>query len=274
MTQFIILTDLDGSLLDATSYSYEAATEALQQIQDLGIPLVLISSKTRAEMEAFRCRLENAHPFIVENGGGIFIPKSYFPFPIEQSAVRGNYQVVDLGMPYTGVRVALKEIELTLGCRLWGFGDMSKEDIARYTGLSPVDAALAKQREFDEPFLINHDGITCEDLRPYVEARGLHCTKGGRFYHLMGASDKGRASRLLIEWYRRQVESQGREIVSIGLGDSLNDLPMLKAVDRPILVQKPDGSYDPDINLGNLHRAAGSGPIGWNKAVLAILQDA
>jgi mannosyl-3-phosphoglycerate phosphatase len=273
MTQFIILTDLDGSLLDATSYSYEAATEALQHIQNLEIPIVLVSSKTRAEMEPLRFRLRNGHPFIVENGGGIFIPRSYFPFLVEQSVMRGHYQVVELGVPYTGVRVALKEIEQALGCRLLGFGDMSMEEIARYTGLSPADAVLAKQREFDEPFLITHDGITCEDLRPYVEGRGLHCTKGGRFYHLMGTSDKGRASRLLLEWYRRQAESQGREIVSIGIGDSLNDLPMLKAVDRPILVQKPDGSYDPDIHLPHLHRAAGSGPIGWNKAVLAILHD-
>ena len=273
MPQFIILTDLDGSLLDATSYSYEAAAEALQRIQELGVPIVLVSSKTRAEMEPLRCRLHNGHPFIVENGGGIFIPRSYFPFPIEQSEVRGKYQVVELGTPYTRVRVALKEIEQALGCRLWGFGDMSLEEIARYTGLSPADAVLAKQREFDEPFLINRKGITCEDLRPFVEDRGLRCIKGGRFYHLMGMNDKGLASRLLLEWYRHQDESQGREIVTIGLGDSLNDLPMLKAVDRPILVQKPNGSYDPDIHLPHLQHAAGSGPIGWNRAVLAILHD-
>ena len=273
MMQFIILTDLDGSLLDAMSYSCEAATEALQQIQGLGIPIVLVSSKTRAEIEPLRIRLRNGHPFIVENGGGIFVPRSYFPFPVEQSAVRGRYHVVELGLPYTELRVALKEIEQNLGYRLLGFGDMSMEEIARYTGLSPADAALAKQREFDEPFLINHAGITCEDLRPYVESRGLRCTKGGRFFHLMGTSDKGRASRLVLEWYRRHAESQGREVVSIGLGDSLNDLPMLKAVDRPILVQKPDGTYDPDIHLPHLHHAAGSGPIGWNKAVLAILHD-
>ena len=271
--QFIILTDLDGSLLDATSYSYEAAAEALQQIQDLSVPIVLVSSKTRAEMEPLRFRLHNGHPFIVENGGGIFIPRSYFPFPVEQSVVRENYQVVELGIPYARVRMALKEIEQVLGCRLWGFGDMSIEEIARYTGLSAAEAMLAKQREFDEPFLINPDGITCEDLRPYVEGRGLHCTRGGRFHHLMGASDKGRASRLLLEWYRRQAESEGREIVSIGLGDSLNDLPMLEAVDRPILVQKPDGSYDPHIHLPHLHRAVGSGPIGWNMAVLELLHD-
>ncbi len=273
MMQFIILTDLDGSLLDATSYSHEAATEALQQTQDLGIPIVFVSSKTRAEIEPLRTRLGNGHPFIAENGGGIFIPRSYFSFPVEQSAVRGDYQVVELGLPYSELRVALKEIERESGYRLSGFGDMSMEEIARYTGLSPTDAALAKQREFDEPFLINHDGITCEDLRPLVERRGLHCAQGGRFFHLMGTSDKGGASRLLLNWYRRHAESQGRKVVSIGLGDSLNDLPMLKVVDRPILVQKPDGTYDPEIHLPHLHYAAGSGPLGWNKAVLAILHD-
>lgn len=274
MTQFIILTDLDGCLLDATSYSYEPAIEALQRIRDLGIPLVLVSSKTRAEMEPLRSRLRNEHPFVVENGGGIFIPASYFSFLVDEAADRGDYQVVELGMPYTEVRIALKEIEQVLGCRLLGFGDMSTEEIARYTGLTLSQAGLAQQREFDEPFLSETNGMTCEEFRPHVEARGLRCTKGGRFYHLMGASDKGLASRLLLEWYRRQAESQGRKLISIGVGDSLNDLPMLQSVDQPVLVQKPDGSYDPDVRLVRLYRARRKGPIGWNEAILEILHDA
>ena len=59
----------------------------------------------------------------------------------------------------------------------------------------------------------------------------------------------------------------------IGIGDSLNDLPMLQVVDRPVLVQKPGGGYDPDIELPGLIRAPGIGPAGWNHAVLDLLSS-
>jgi len=44
-------------------------------------------------------------------------------------------------------------------------------------------------------------------------------------------------------------------------------------VDYPILVQKPDGSYDPDIHLPGLVHAKGIGPVGWNEAVLELLDQ-
>ena len=77
MTEMIIIfTDLDGTLLDK-KYSYESALPALALIESHKIPLVLCSSKTRSEIEFYRTKLNNDHPFICENGGGIFIPIGY-----------------------------------------------------------------------------------------------------------------------------------------------------------------------------------------------------
>ena len=84
----------------------------------------------------------------------------------------------------------------------------------------------------------------------------------------MGNNDKGRAVRILSELYRKQWP----DIKTIGLGDSLNDLPMLKAVDIPILVQKPDGSYDKSIDEPFIKRGEGIGPIGWNRELINILE--
>jgi mannosyl-3-phosphoglycerate phosphatase len=100
----------------------------------------------------------------------------------------------------------------------------------------------------------------------------LRCVRGGRFNHLLGAGDKGRACRYLIECFRRELSSHGGTLETIGIGDSLNDCSMLANVDRPILVQKPDGSYDSEIRVPRLVRAPGIGPIGWNRAVLSLLR--
>lgn len=78
MANLIIFTDLDGTLLHPMTYSFEEAMPALKLCRERGIPLILCSSKTRAEIEVYRQRLKNEHPFIPENGGGIFIPKRIF----------------------------------------------------------------------------------------------------------------------------------------------------------------------------------------------------
>lgn len=271
MGRIIIYTDLDGTLLDASSYSFDPANDALSAIRRLGATLILVSSKTRAEMEPLRLRLNHLHPFIVENGGALYIPKGYFPFPIDDSTPNGEYDVVAIGTPYLRLRAALKDIGRDLGYRLQGFGDLSMEEVAQVTGLSSTDALLATQREYDEPFVVDGHEIVWSHLLKAAEARGLQCTRGGRFYHLMGSNDKGIASRRLIECYTRLAREDESRMVTIGLGDSLNDLPMLALVDHPILVQKPDRSYDPDVQLPHLIRAVGVGPVGWNRSLMDLL---
>jgi hypothetical protein len=48
---------------------------------------------------------------------------------------------------------------------------------------------------------------------------------------------------------------------------------MLLAVDRPIVVPRPDGSLDNELAaaLPDAERAPAAGPVGWNAAVLAVL---
>ena len=53
--------------------------------------------------------------------------------------------------------------------------------------------------------------------------KGFNVTKG-RIYHLLGKSDKGKAVSILIDFYKQKYSS----VITIGLGDSPNDLPMLE----------------------------------------------
>lgn len=267
----IVFTDLDGTLLDSATYSFDAAGEALNELRAREVPLIVVSSKTRAEIESIRVRLRNHHPFIVENGGAMFIPKGYFDRPVDGATVHGEYEVVRLGVPYARLRASLKDIEQALGIRLRGFGDMTESDIARRTGLSEAEAALAKQREYDEPFIIDAPPVRLENVRCESAARGLRCTSGGLFHHLTGDNDKGRACRLLIDCYRQRSAAARERLLTVAVGDSANDLSMLLAVDRPILVRKPDGSYDPEVRAPNIILAPGTGPIGWNQAVREVL---
>lgn len=271
MHGIVIFTDLDGTLLDAVDYTFTAALPALELVRSMGVPLVLCSSKTRTEIEHYRRLLGNMHPFISENGGGIFVPRSYFSAAggisgLPVTAAEG-YDVIRLGAPYADLRATLSELR-TEGYNVRGFGDMTAEEISTLSGLNIEEARMSKQRDFDEPFI--HDG-SLEETRRLLDAilqRGYRYTKG-RFFHILGASDKGKAVRCLIEMYRADFG----DMRTAALGDSLNDVPMLEEVDHPFLVQKPDGSYDPSIASRRFTQVAGAGPAGWNLAVTRLLLE-
>jgi len=266
MAKIIIITDLDGTLLHPKTYSFEAATAALNMIKEKEIPLVLCSSKTRAEIEVYRKRLNNKHPFISENGGGIFIPMDYFRFEIA-GEVRDNYIAITLGKPYSEIRNAFIEIRKRLKIKAKGFGDFSAEDVAALARLPLSEAMLAKARDFDEPFIFEEGENRIEEFLDAIEDAGLHWTQG-RFYHIMGDNDKGKAVKILKGFY----EKEHGKITTIGLGDRFNDLPLLNEMDYPVLVKNEDSSYDERISLPNLIKAEGIGPEGWNEVILELCQ--
>jgi glycerate 2-kinase len=266
MKKTIIFTDLDGTLLDEATYSSAAALPALGMVADGGIPLILCSSKTRAELEAWRVLLNNTHPFICENGGGIFIPRGYFSFPVEAEQTKG-YQLIRLGTPYAEVRKQFVSLREKLHTKARGFSDMSIAEVAALTGLSEEDSALAMQRDFDEPFIF--EGEPDKSFLHAIEASGLHWTQG-RFFHIMGSHDKGRAVNILVSLYRKKYGG----VTSIALGDSLNDLAMLREADRPVLVRHADNSFDTRISIPGLLKTQLPGPAGWNETVLRLLEDA
>ena len=107
-------------------------------------------------------------------------------------------------------------------------------------------------------------------LKQRINALGFNYTQG-EYFHIMGNSDKGRAVRIL----KRLYETEGVNVITAALGDSPNDIEMLNNVDRPFVVQKKDGSYNRQIlnEVRGCVRVDGTGPEGWNKAVLELINE-
>jgi mannosyl-3-phosphoglycerate phosphatase len=260
-----VFTDLDGSLLDHDTYSFENARPALERIRDQGIPLVFASSKTRSEIEALQAAMGIREPFIVENGAAVFFPDGYRNWRIREGVHQPPYTVIRLGATYSEIRYCMQELQLVYNIQ--GFGDLGVKDIERLSGLSPAQAGLAKQREFTEPFLLDDDG-SYFDLLAAAEASGFTITRGGRFYHLMGAGqDKGVAVRRSLSVIRRNI---GQPLCTIGVGDSANDRALLLSVDIAILIPHPDGTHE-DMELTGLRKARHPGSRGWNDMILEML---
>jgi len=263
----IVFTDLDGTLLDSQTYSYDKSLPAVNRLKERDIPVIFCSAKTRAEQEFYLRALALRHPFIVENGSAIFIPRAYFPFPFDYHRAVDDFLVIELGMPYVAVRRLLIKIKEENGFVFRGFADMNVDEIAEITGLSLELAKLAKLREYDEPIKFDMSGKrTLSKFMAKLGEAGLNWVYGGRLYHVMGGGDKGKAVDALTSLYRKMWGA----VESIGLGNSLNDGLMLLRVDIPILVEKESGGWE-NMDLPRLRKVQGVGPDGWSRAIAEIL---
>ena len=268
-----IVTDLDGCLLDHHTYRPGPARGVLRRLARLHVPVVLSTSKTRAELGPLGPRLGGPYLSIVEDGAGLFVPSGVLGRTRLAGArrVRGG-RLVPLATSYGDVRRAFAALRRETGGAAVGFGDLRARDIAALTGLPLAAARRAKRREFDEPFCFAHDAARHARALPrFARRHRLQVARGGRFWHLHGRSDKGRATRLV----RELLERGHGPITLIALGDSALDAAMLRAADIPIVVPRPGGRADPALRraVPGARVAPAPGPAGWGRAVTRALAE-
>ena len=228
------------------------------------LPLVLCSGKTRAEMEPLAVAL------------GVRTPSSW-----RTAARSSSGRLVSRATPREGdTRILARGAAAALiaACSSWpgrpGAGPASPS-FGRGGGRPDRAVGPGRRRS------------PCARVRRALPGRGR---RGPRWRALVAAARAARAAGHprgpLPPPDGRQRQGPGRAHAAgplagrrsggLGLGDAETDLPLLRAVDRPMVVPRADGSLDPA--LAERAPAGGAraraGPAGWNAAVLSILEGA
>ena len=271
MLQKVVFTDIDGTLIDLISGKYGESDKLIYTLRENNVPIVLCSAKTFAEQNKIRDDLGLMDPFIVENGGAIIIPKNYFDFQfdIEQNRIKEEqgYIIIELGESTREIRTKLAEIKKKLKIEFKGVADVSIEELSRLATM-PIDyAKRMSEREYGETIL----QIKKSDIPTFttsIEKMGIKVIHGGRFFDVTIGTDKGKAVSILINLFRKKYRNQ---IKFFGVGDSANDASMLKLMDVPMVVQKPDSSWS-ELEIKNVIRLKGIGPEGWKSAFDKIME--
>ncbi|EED34132.1 HAD-superfamily hydrolase YedP [Luminiphilus syltensis NOR5-1B] len=267
MTPLVIYTDLDGSLLDHHTYSFAAAEPLLGELAASSIPVVPCTSKTRAELSVFRHRLGNAYPFIIENGSAVYWEAA------DGSRTAADSERIDTLYRHRFVparehwRPILEQLGRDLDGCFTPFSAMQVADVVELTGLSAEEAAAAMQREFGEAV---HWRGSDEQLQAFSKAlreHGAAVHRGGRFIHVMGPSDKGRALQWLNDHYN---DPGGSAPISIAIGDGNNDVPMLEVADYALLIRSPVNPLPAVDRDSGLFVSQEPGPAGWQQGLRDI----
>ncbi len=258
----IVYSDLDGTLLNHDSYSFDEAFEALSYLKTNAIPLVIVTSKTFSEVQPLQKKLNIECPFIVENGAGIFI-SSHSPLA-EHVHSDEEYIKVSQARSYLELRIFFKHLQQKYA--IHGFGDMQIDEVMELTSLEKEDALNAMKRDFTEPFILK-ENVDIQALVQEAHEEGLDILKGGRFYHLISkGQDKAKAMLYLTHLYQEYYHNP---FTMIALGDSPNDFTMLRAADTGVLIPRYDGTFA-DMQASSILKASSPGSKGWNSAILEI----
>lgn len=248
----LIFTDLDGTLLDHDSYRWDAARPMLDRLRRAGIPVVLASSKTAAEMIPLRAAMAlGPVPMICENGAGL---------------VGADNRAAAQPGPHARLRATLARIAPGLRADFEGFSDMAPARLAELTGLPPEAAALAARRQFSEPGVWHGDAESRARFVRALAAAGIAARQGGRFLTLSFGGTK--ADRMA------EISDRYGNPPTVALGDAPNDAEMLQAADHAILIANPAAPPMPPLRpRGRLRRSTAPGPAGWAQELAALLAE-
>lgn len=258
----IVFSDLDGTILDKKTYSYDRSLSAIHWLTENKIPLIFCSAKTKAEMNLFRNNLEVKDPYIVENGSAIIIPEGTFPLASEHLDV----STIKIGRELREFRDGLKAVLESSDITYDSFEEMTNNDVSQYTGLNLEQAALARKREYTTTLVFPSSEMLVK-ARTAIESIGLTCFSGGKTLTVGSGGNKGCAVRKLLGLYAQTFGN----VVSYAFGDGENDISMLNEVDFPILVESSVGTWT-NNNLQNIIKIASVGPEGFAKGVELIVK--
>jgi len=143
-------------------------------------------------------------------------------------------------------------------------------ELSLETGLDEQQSRLAKARISSEPLKWQDTEQRLELFKKDLKKQKIKLVHGGRFLHAMGNFDKVDGIKWLIKKYTKLFKD--KEIITIGFGDSQNDLEMLKFVDYPVVIPDINGNVLNIDNSDTVIYSNSKGSDGWQEGVDQLME--
>jgi predicted mannosyl-3-phosphoglycerate phosphatase (HAD superfamily) len=210
-----------------------------------GIPAIWVTTRSRGQMDDPRRRLDHNHPFIAEEGCGVYLPEGYFHLRPAKTVRLGRFTCIPIAEPQPAAREALESLAADTGVSVVTLRSLSARQVMQNSGLPLQDADLARQRDFDELFFFA--GASDQDIDRFVaegRSRNLQLRQHGVLWSLAAGASLNLCIRALSKLYERALRSHP---TLLGIATPQESPELFAACDRAILLGNggPEGSSQP-----------------------------
>ncbi|GBD93696.1 glucosyl-3-phosphoglycerate/mannosyl-3-phosphoglycerate phosphatase [bacterium BMS3Abin05] len=266
----VIFSALEDVLIDTRMLQWDEARHALNQLYLTGVPLVLWSRWTFSEVIYFRGQMGITDPFVVENGGALYVPLGYFDFDIG-SGQRNGHEVIEIGIRTEKLKHFLVGFRERWKLPMKLADELSLQELAALSHVPFHLTGFLRNLEFSVAFRMEpyaNRGWENE-LRRTAAQKGFRLRKDQLFYYLEGENDKHFIGKKLITFFEKYFGERPK-IAAIGVDEA--DFQFLENVHQAVLLKhKP--MVQNDLNLNKLSPTVieNTGPEAWQR-IMEILE--
>ena len=216
-------------------------------LEHTGVPIVWVSRRTRFQLDALRRELAHNHPFIAEDGCGVYLPEGYFHLPQPKAMRLGRFTCIPVAEPQPAASEALEQLSEETAVPVVTLASLRPRELAQNLGVPGREAELARHRDFDEPFFFA--GSSSKDIERFAaeaQQRKLQLRQSGVLWSLAAGANLKQCVTELSKLYDRALRSHPTTL-AISTPDEARGL--FPACDRTILLssqadeaERPEGS--------------------------------
>jgi mannosyl-3-phosphoglycerate phosphatase len=149
------------TLLPERGKSIAGFDEFTAALDHEGIPAVWLTSRSRLQFDEPRRKLGHSHPFVAEEGCGVYLPEGYFHLRPDSGDSRGRkaatirlgrFTCIPTAEPLPAASDAVEGLSRDMEVPIVALRSLSARELVQNTGLPAREAELARQRDFDELF--------------------------------------------------------------------------------------------------------------------------
>jgi len=213
------------------------------QLDQLQIPCVWLSSRSRTQLDEPRRRAGHTEPFIAENGCAAYLPEDYFHLKPAKTVRLGRFTCIPVAKQQPAARDALESLSEASSVSIVPLRSLRPRELAQNIGLPNQEAELVRQRDFEELFFFA--GATANDhlqFQSLAQQRKLSLREHGVFWSIAVGADLRRCIREVGDLYDRSVHAH---LNRFAIATSSESVDIFQACDRGVRLASSAKSIAP-----------------------------
>jgi len=258
----VINADIFGNHTD----DLEKIALTLIPVKEANIPILLYSRRTYEEMIWLCGELAIHHPFVVENGGALYVPNNYYKLDLKDFTVGDEYHQMTFGSTRSTIENITAKLAKVTGVNLDN-DIQSPLDLADYWDIELFEAERIMSRGFSQMITKTEEVSTLTDLfKQLISQQGLQIIDSDEAYYI-GNFSLTEPIRYWIEYLKSQYD----DLQVFTLSNVADDEAILALGDEAFLLKNQE-EWQP-ILLDNLNLINGSIATGLKQVAEFVVKE-